>query len=195
MLIVIYIALIPVFTVAFAIEIYFCVKSVMSKARLYKKLKTICNENKFALQFNRKFIASFFKFSTIPDITIKRHRKTYHIRLMPCENKRLYYVFPSGEYYVAFARIEWTFNPTGSFKHIPPFDQKYQTENESSEIENVLLFFSVMPNISVLDDNHTQRTVLEKTRQIFGWSVYTPTSFIDELNRIILSQKSEEPKC
>lgn len=183
MLIVIYIALIPVFTVGFAIEIYFCVKSVMSKVQLYKKLKTICNENKFALQFNRKFIASFFKFSTIPDITIKRHRKTYHIRLIPCKDKRLYYVFPSGEYYVAFARIEWTFNPTGSFKHIPPFDQKYQTENESSEIENVLLFLPVTPKISVLNDDQTQQQSLGPTSDMYGWSIHDFNSFVYELSK------------
>lgn len=192
MLAIVLIVVIPAVVICLIIAIYSFIKAIISKICFYNSIKKICSTNHVILRFNRRFMASFFKFSSHPDLIIELPKKKYNIRLMICKNKHRYYVFPSEEYYISFERIISSFNPTGKFQHIPSFDQKYHHDNQS---ENILLFLPFTPKISVLNDNHTKRILLGETRQIFGWSVYTPTSFIDELNRIVLSQKSEEPKC
>ena len=143
----------------------------------YKKIKQICKEKNYKIVFPRKLLASFFKYSDKPDVIIETAEEKFLIRFITCKSKNLFYNFPNSQWYVSFERIlSVPINPTGRFKHLPPFDKRYYSDN----IENkcIMIFAPKMPKISYLNTNNSERKMGGNATQIDEWIIYDSESYI-----------------
>ena len=143
----------------------------------YKKIKQICKEKNYKIVFPRKLLASFLKYSDKPDVIIETAEEKFLIRFITCKSKDLFYNFPNSQWYVSFERIlSVPINPTGRFKHLPPFDKRYYSDN----IENkcIMIFAPKMPKISYLNTNNSERKMGGSATQIDEWIIYDSESYI-----------------
>lgn len=173
----------PIVAICLFVDIYCLIKAFISKAILYKKIKKICFNNKYTVIFKRRFLASFFKYSNIPDIMIDVPNIIYNIRIITCKNKLTYYVFPSDEYFVSFQIIKSSVNPTGEFRYLPKFDLNQKDDKILKENKNILLFIPFLPNVSMLNDTHTQRIKLTEKSCICDWEIHSAKSFLNILEK------------
>ena len=148
----------------------------------YKKIKQICKEKNYKIVFPRKLLASFFKYSDKPDVIIETPDENYLVRFITCAEKSLFYNFPTAEWYVSFERIlSYPINPTGRFKHLPRFDEKYNSENGSVENKYIMVFAPKMPKISYLNANNSERKMAGTLTKIEEWTIYDFRTWLEKL--------------
>ena len=143
----------------------------------YKKIKQICKEKNYKIVFPRKLLASFFKYSDKPDVIIETAEEKFLIRFITCKSKDLFYNFPNSQWYVSFERIlSVPINPTGRFKHLPPFDKRYYSDN----IENkcIMIFAPCIPKISYLKDKNSKRELAGNSIEMGDWILYDSKCFL-----------------
>lgn len=173
--------LIPVSViVVFAFIISF-IYALIHRMIWYKKIKQICKEKNYKIVFPRKLLASFFKYSDKPDLIIETAEEKFLIRFITCKSKDLFYNFPNSQWYVSFERVlSVPVNPTGRFKHLPPFNKKHYSDN----IENkcIMIFAPKMPKISYLNTNNSERKMGGSATQIDEWTIYNFESCMRKLN-------------
>ena len=144
----------------------------------YKKIKKICKEKNYKIVFPRKLLASFFKYSDKPDVIIETAEEKFLIRFITCKSKDLFYNFPNSQWYVSFERIlSVPINPTGRFKHLPPFDKRYYSDN----IENkcIMIFAPCMPKVQYLNCKNSKQEMAGNTANIGEWIVHDKEHFIE----------------
>ena len=144
----------------------------------YKKIKKICKEKNYKIVFPRKLLASFFKYSDKPDLIIETAEEKFLIRFITCKSKDLFYNFPTSQWYVSFERIlSVPINPTGRFKHLPPFDKRYYSDN----IENkcIMIFAPCMPKVQYLNCKNSKQEMAGNTANIGEWIVHDKEHFIE----------------
>ena len=143
-------------------------------------IKRICKEKNYKITLPRKLLASFFRYSNKPDIIIETDNKNYLLRFVTCKNKSLFYNFPTSEWYVSFERVlSAPINPTGRFKHLPPFDEIYY----SNTVENkcIMIFAPCMPKISYLKDKNSKRELAGNSVVIEDWILCEPKFYLDNI--------------
>ena len=134
MVVIILIVLIPVLAIAISVAIFAFVHAFIERLSFYKQIKRICKEQNYKIALPRKLFASFFRYCHKPDIIIETPNKKYLLRFITCKNKSLFYNFPTPEWYVSFERVlSAPINPTGRFKHLPPFDKAYYSDNTENK--------------------------------------------------------------
>ena len=181
MIILFSIILIPVLVIVLSVEIVKSIFALVSRIRFYKKIKQICKTKNYKVIFPRKLLSSFFKYSDKPDVVIETAEEKFLIRFITCKSKDLFYNFPNSQWYVSFERIlSVPINPTGRFKHLPPFDKRYYSDN----IENkcIMIFAPKMPKISYLNTNNSERKMGGSATQIDEWTIYNFESCMRKLN-------------
>ena len=182
MIVIILMVLIPTLIIVACVSIFSFVRAVIHRSLFYKRISQICKTKKYKLTFQRKFWAPFFKNSDKPDIIIKTSDKNYLIRIITCKSKSLIYKFPSPEWCVSFEKIiSAPINPTGRFKHLPPFKEEYYNKSDCIENKLVMVFAPCMPKISYLTKDSIKREISESNDAIGGWSVYSVKDLLNEL--------------
>ena len=172
--------LIPVSVIAVFAFIISFIYAFIHRMVWYKKIKQICKEKNYKIVFPRKLLASFFKYSDKPDVIIETPDENYLVRFITCAEKSLFYNFPTAEWYVSFERIlSSPINPTGRFKHLPRFDEKYNSENGSVENKYIMVFAPRMPKVNYLDAKNPNQAVVGNTSNIENWTIYDNEHFIE----------------
>lgn len=169
--------LIPILMVVIFAFIISFIYAFIHRMVWYKKIKKICKEKNYKIVFPRKLLASFFKYSDKPDVIIETAEEKFLIRFITCKSKSMFYNFPNSQWYVSFERIlSVPINPTGRFKHLPPVNKKYYSDN----IENkcIMIFTPKMPKISYLNTNNSERKMGGSATQIDEWTIYDFESYI-----------------
>ena len=174
------IILLPTLAIVLAVMTVLFAFALVNRIRCYKKIKQICKRKKYKITFPRKLLASFFKYSNQPDIVIETPDENYLVRFITCAEKSLFYKFPTAEWYVSFERIlSSPINPTGRFKHLPRFDEKYNSENGSVENKYIMVFAPRMPKVNYLDVKNPDQAVVGNTSNIENWTIYDNEHFIE----------------
>lgn len=182
MIAIILIVLIPVLAIVVCASAFSFIRAFIDRISFYKQTKQICKEQNYKIAFPRKLLASFFRYSSNPDIIIETANKNYLLRFITCKNKNLIYRFPSPEWYVSFEKIlSAPINPTGKFKHLPAFNKIYHSYNIKADL--VMVFTPYVPKISYLTEKNTKREISEKADSIGEWSVLSAKDFLSELCR------------
>lgn len=177
MIVVILIVLIPVLAIVISVSVISFVRAVIDRISFYKQMEQICKTKNYKIIFPRKLLAPLFRYSDKPDIIIETPDKNYLIRFITCKNKNLFYNFPTPEWYVSFERVlSAPINPTGRFKYLPPFDEKYYCDN--IENKNIMIFAPNVPKISYLKDKNSKRELAGSSAEMDTWTVYSSKYFI-----------------
>ena len=179
MIAIILIVLIPILVIAISISIFSFVRAFINRISFYKQINKICKTKNYKITFPRKLLASFFRYSKKPDILIQTPNENYMLRFITCNDNSLFYNFPSPEWHVSFTRIlSLPINPTGRFKHLPPFDKEYYSKNDNIENKCIMIFAPCLPKISYLKDSNAKRELAGATIQIDQWTIYKSSEFI-----------------
>ena len=172
--------LIPVLVIVAFVFIISFIYALIHRMIWYKKIKQICKEKNYKIVFPRKLLASFFRYSDKPDIIIETDNKNYLLRFVTCKNKSLFYNFLTSEWYVSFERVlSAPINPTGRFKHLPPFGKKYYCDHV--ENKNIMIFAPHMPKISYLKDKNSKRELAGNSVTIEDWILCEPKFYLDNI--------------
>ena len=92
----------------------------------------------------------------------------------------MFYNFPTPEWYVSFERVlSAPINPTGRFKHLPPFDKAYYSDN--TENKCIMVFTPRMPKISYLKDENSKRELAGNAITIGEWTIYESKKFLTSI--------------
>ena len=179
MIVIILIVLIPVLVIVTSAFVFSFARAFIDRMSSYKRIKQICKEKNYKITFTRKLLASFFRYSSKPDIIIVTSDKNYLVRFITCKNKFLFYNFPTPEWYFSFERVlSAPINPTGRFKHLPSFDKKYYCSNNNIENICVMVFAPFVPKISYLKDKNSKRELAGSSIKMGDWVVYSSKHFI-----------------
>ena len=177
MIVIILIVLIPVLVIVISASAISFVRAVVDRILFYKQIKQICKDKNYKITFPRKLLASFFRHGDKPDLIVETFDKNYLVRFITCKNKNLFYNFPTPEWYVSFERVlSAPINPTGRFKHLPPFDKKYYCDN--IENKSIMIFAPNVPKISYLKDKNSKRELVGSSAEMDDWTVYSSKCFI-----------------
>ncbi len=180
MIVIILIVLIPVLVIVISASIFSFVRALINRILFYKQIDQICKTKNYKITFPRKLLASFFRYSDKPDIIIETPDKNYLIRFITCKNKSLFYNFPTPEWYVSFERVlSAPINPTGRFRHLPPFDKKYYCDN--TENQCIMIFAPCMPKISYLKDKNSKRELAGNSVVIEDWLLCESKFYLDNI--------------
>lgn len=173
------IVLIPILAIVLSVEIVKFIFALINRVRCYKEIKRICKTENYKVIFPRKLLSSFFKYSDKPDVVIETPDENYLIRFITCKDKSLFYNFPTSEWYVSFERIlSVPINPTGRFKHLPAFNDKYNSENNSVENKYIMVFAPCIPKVQYLNCKNSKQEMAGNTTNIGEWIVYDKEHFI-----------------
>ena len=152
------------------------------------KLRTICNEKKYKIKFLRNPILSFFKISSIPDVTVKTNEAEYLLRFITCRNRKRIWYFINDKIYVRVFRVFFAtpgaprhapIDLSKKLGHIPPIDKKYADPRTKNMIP-VLLFNPSPVEINYLDEEN-QKLVAGNGSVIHGQTVYNANGFLNIL--------------
>lgn len=180
MLSVLLIVCIPLAAILIFVSLFSFARALILRISFYRKLSIFAQNNKFKLKKTRNILASFFCFSSKPDLILKVADKEYLIRFVTCMNQNLFYNFPTDEYYIRFERVlSLPFNPTGRFRYLPPLKEEFLGKNEKKVF--VLLFAPSLAKVSYLNNEKTQRKWTGNTKEIGNWLVYKEMAFLDFL--------------
>ncbi len=180
MIVIILIVLIPVLIIVISASAFSFVRAFIDRISFYKQIKQICKEQNYKIALPRKLFASFFRYCHKPDIIIETPNKKYLLRFITCKNKSLFYNFPTPEWYVSFERVlSVPINPTGRFKHLPPFDKAYYSDH--TENKCILVFAPYMPKTSYLKDKNSKRELAGNAIIIEEWTVYESKYFLSSI--------------
>ena len=92
----------------------------------------------------------------------------------------MFYNFPTPEWYVSFERVlSVPLNPTGRFKHLPPFDEKYYSDN--TENKCIMVFAPRIPKISYLKDKDSKRELAGNAITIGEWTIFDSKKFLTSI--------------
>ncbi len=98
-------------SVAFFLSVFFWLLTFLialaKRIILLAKLSHICDSNSYKLLFPRFFLASFFRVSKKPDITVETSDTLYCIRILTCLRRKLYYHFVDEEHCVKVRKIAY----------------------------------------------------------------------------------------
>ena len=75
MIAIILIVLIPVLAIVVCASAFSFVRAFIDRISFYKQTKQICKEQNYKIAFPRKLLASFFRYSSNPDIIIETANK------------------------------------------------------------------------------------------------------------------------
>ena len=182
MIVIILIALIPVLVIVISAAIFSFVRALIDRILFYKQIKQICKTKNYKITFPRKLLASFFRYSDKPDVIIETSNKNYLIRFITCKNKNLFYNFPTSEWYISFERVlSAPINPTGRFKHLPPFDKKYYRVNDNIENIRIMIFAPYVPKISYLNGESSKRELAGSSIKMGDWIVYSSKHLMENM--------------
>lgn len=180
MVVIILIVLIPVLAIVISVAIFAFVHAFIERLSFYKRIKRICKEQNYKIALPRKLFASFFRYCHKPDVIIETPNKKYLLRFITCKNKSLFYNFPTPEWYVSFERVlSAPINPTGRFKHLPPFDEAYYSDN--TENKCIMVFAPRMPKISYLKDENSKRELAGNAITIGEWTIFESKKFLTSI--------------
>ena len=180
MIAIILIVLIPVLVIVISASVFSFIRAFIDRISFYKQMEQICKTKNYKITYPRKLLASFFRYSDKPDIIIETDNKNYLLRFVTCKNKSLFYNFPTPEWYVSFERVlSAPINPTGRFKHLPPFGKKYYCDN--IENKNIMIFAPHMPKISYLKDKNSKRELAGNSVTIEDWILCEPKFYLDNI--------------
>lgn len=180
MIAIILIVLIPVLVIVISASVISFVRAFIDRVSFYKRLKQICKEKTYKLTLPRKLLASFFRYSNKPDIIIETDNKNYLIRFVTCKNKSLFYNFPTPEWYISFERVlSAPINPTGKFKHLLPFDERYYSDTVENKC--IMIFAPCMPKISYLKDRNSKRELAGNSVVIEDWILCESKFYLDNI--------------
>lgn len=182
MVVIILIVLIPVLVIVISAAVFSFIRAYIDRISFYKRIKQLCKNKNYKITFPRKLLASFFIYSDKPDVIIETSDKNYLIRFITCKNKSLFYNFPTPEWYVSFERVlSAPINPTGRFKHLPPYDKRYCGTNDTIENKYVMVFAPCMPKISYLKDKNSKRELAGNSVEMEDWIVYNSKYFLSNI--------------
>ena len=182
MIIIILMALIPALIIVACVSIFSFIRAFIDRILFYKRIDKLCKAKKYKVSFARNPLASLLGYSAKPDIVIKTSAKNYLVRIITCNDRFLFYKFPSPEWYVSYERIiSVPINPTGRFKHLPPFKEEYYNKSDCIENKLVMVFAPCMPKISYLTKGSIKREISESNDTIGGWSVYSVKDLLNKL--------------
>lgn len=180
MIVIVLIVLIPVLVIVISASVFSFIRAFIDRVSFYKQMEQICKTKNYKITYPRKLLASFFRYSDKPDIIIESDNRNYLIRFITCKNKSLFYNFPTPEWYVSFERVlSAPINPTGRFKHLPPFDEIYY--NNTIENKCIIIFAPHIPKISYLKDKNSKRELAGNTVQMENWIVYDSKYFLSNI--------------
>ena len=180
MIAILLIVLIPVLVIVISAAVFSFIRAYIDRISFYKRIKQLCKDKNYKIAFPRKLLASFFIYSDKPDIIIETDNKNYLIRFVTCKNKSLFYNFPTPEWYVSFERVlSAPINPTGRFKHLPPFDKRYYSDN--AENKCIMIFAPNMPKISYLKDKNSKRELAGNAVEIEDWVLCESKFYLDNI--------------
>ena len=184
MIAIILIVLIPVVVILLSVFLVSFIRAFLHRVSFYKQISDICNEKGYSVIRPRKILSSFFRYSDKPDLVITKNNENYLIRFITCKNKALFYNFPTPEWYVSFERVlSMPINPTGRFKHLPPFDEKYYSTDDGIENMLIIVFAPQMPKVSYLKDKASKRELSGSSAKMEEWTICSDKYFIfDMLN-------------
>lgn len=166
----IYVLLVLVFRVVCA---------VVKRMRLIASLKHICVEKGWQYRQNRAPLASFFAFSSVPDIEIEAHDTLYCIRLFTCINRHWFLHFPkenvvlyTKRYMRLYSRgrgpkIAATVEERVSIKKMRLLPQIKLPET-SKAVERILLFNPAPKEISNVNASRTAAEIRGNGDELFG---------------------------
>lgn len=182
MIIIILMALIPALIIVACVSIFSFIRAFIDRILFYKRIDKLCKAKKYKISFARNPLASLLGYSAKPDIVIKTSAKNYLVRIITCNDRFLFYKFPSPEWYVSYERIiSVPINPTGRFKHLPPFKEEYYNKSDCVENKLVMIFAPCVPKISYLSESYTQRNIAERSDTISKWAVRSTKDLLSEL--------------
>ena len=67
-------------------------------------------------------------------------------------------------------------NLTGRFKYLPPFDERYYSDN--AENKCIMIFAPHMPKISYLKDKNSKRELAGNAITVAEWTMYDSDGFL-----------------
>lgn len=182
MIVIILIVLIPVLIIVMSASVFSFIHAFIDRISFYKRIEQICKTKNYKITFQRKLLASFFRYCDKPDVIIETSNKNYLIRFITCKNKSLFYNFPTPEWYVSFERVlSAPINPTGRFKHLPPFDKKYYSSNDNIENKYVMVFAPCIPKISCLKHKNSKRELAGNKVEIEDCIIYDSKYFLTNI--------------
>lgn len=180
MIVIILIVLIPVLVIVISASVFSFIRAFIDRISFYKQMEQICKTKNYKITYPRKLLASFFRYSDKPDIIIETDNKNYLLRFVTCKNKSLFYNFPTPEWHVSFERVlSAPINPTGRFKRLPPFDERYYSDTVENKC--IMIFAPHMPKISYLKDKNSKRELARNSIEMGDWIVYDSKCFLSNI--------------
>lgn len=181
-------------TVVFFIFLCKClfnhIRAVVLRVKFYFNLRALCTKNNYKTEYPRNLFASFFKYSSKPDIIIKADGIEYILRFITCKARKRTYFFMTSEHYLKcmklyfampLARASTDVDMLAAYKYIPPVKERYTSDTDGIERRTVFLFNPAPVDITTVNSSGTGRVVVGNGSVIDGCLAYNGNGFINFL--------------
>lgn len=184
-------ALIIFLVVLFVLKgIYNWLHAIILRIALYIRLTGICRKKNFRIKTPRFIFASFFRYSSKPDIIIETESVDYLVRIITCRARKRIYHFVSHEWFVRMFRYYILSLPFHSgtpvtlskcCRRLPPIDEKYT--GPDGRKKQVVLLFNPSPLEITCKMGPNRREICSNGTDFGGWLIYNGKAFEQEISQ------------
>lgn len=174
--------------------IYNWLHAIILRIALYSKLHKVCKKRGYEIEKPRFIFASFFLYSSKPDIIIRSDSTEYLIRIITCRARKRIYHFVNHEWFVRLYRLyillPFLMEDIALFKrakHLPLLDEKYIQERGRKKL--VVLLFNPSPLEITYTTRTNRREIGTNGTNFDGWVIYNGKAFAQALDNAWVENK------